>query len=222
MFTGTRRGGAAAVLILVAAALTVTPPTARGAVLPRSILKSYFETGDVPTADQFGNLIDSYIHLTDDGLALSLVGIGGTRHSGTGPNGQGMRISSNGIAIDEGLPASLGGEWLAPALHPQMEPLWAGQSGYLPLKYSNSTGTAMHYGFLQITMAASSPAPGASFSADPQPLIPPGPGIHVEYWAWETTPNAPITTFAVPEPTAALGMIALAALGLSRRRGQRN
>ena len=32
----------------------------------RTTLKSYFNTGDRPTEGQFGDLIDSSIHLTED------------------------------------------------------------------------------------------------------------------------------------------------------------
>jgi hypothetical protein len=90
-----------------------------------------------------------------------------------------------------------------------MEPLWAGQSGFLPLRYSNSTGTETHYGFLQISMQA--PPPG------PAPLVEP-PMIFVEYWAWEPTPNAPATTTLLPEPTAMLALLAVPAMLLRRRR----
>jgi hypothetical protein len=38
------------------------------AIESRDILKTYFETGDVPTEDQFADLIDSYIHQIDDGV----------------------------------------------------------------------------------------------------------------------------------------------------------
>lgn len=41
---------------------------------PRDILESYFETGDIPTADQFRNLILSYAHLTDDDITVLPVG----------------------------------------------------------------------------------------------------------------------------------------------------
>jgi hypothetical protein len=37
---------------------------------PRNILETYFETGDVPTADQFKSLIDSYVHKLDDGVTV--------------------------------------------------------------------------------------------------------------------------------------------------------
>jgi hypothetical protein len=38
------------------------------AVVNRSILKTYFETGDVPTQEQFGDTIDSSVHMQDDGI----------------------------------------------------------------------------------------------------------------------------------------------------------
>jgi hypothetical protein len=209
------RTGVVACAIVVIMLSAARPASA---VLPRPILKSYFERGDKPTESQFGSLIDSFIHQTDDGLLLNA--IGGTRHSGTGPNGQGLRISATGVGINEGLPASLGGEWLPAALHPEMEPLWAGQSGFLPLKYTNSTGTEAHYGFLQITM---SPVPAPSgLTADaldaPDLLVVDPPAIFVEYWAWETTPNTTVTTFLVPEPAAGLAILACAAAALLRRR----
>ncbi len=39
---------------------------------PRNILKTYFETGDVPTQDQFVDVLESYIHLEDDNLTIYL------------------------------------------------------------------------------------------------------------------------------------------------------
>lgn len=36
----------------------------------RTLLKSYFQIGDVPTDVQFANLIDSYVHKTDDGVTV--------------------------------------------------------------------------------------------------------------------------------------------------------
>ncbi len=37
---------------------------------PRDILETYFETGDIPTAEQFKDLLDSYVHQTDDGVTI--------------------------------------------------------------------------------------------------------------------------------------------------------
>ncbi|MEA2707623.1 MAG: hypothetical protein QOF78_224 [Phycisphaerales bacterium] len=177
------------------------------AILSRNILKSFFEKGDKPTESQFANFIDSFIHLTDDGLTLT--GIGGNRHSGTGPNGQGLRIGGN-VGINEVLPDT--GEWLAPSLHPEMEPLWAGQTGFLPLRYESSAGLA-HYGFLQISMETATAAADPLISAAAEP-----PAIFVEYWVWEPSPGTTVTTSFVPEPTAALGLALAASVALARRR----
>ncbi|TND08166.1 MAG: hypothetical protein FD123_2560 [Bacteroidetes bacterium] len=40
------------------------------AELTRDQLKAFFETGDIPTEDQFADLIDSYIHKLDDGVSI--------------------------------------------------------------------------------------------------------------------------------------------------------
>jgi hypothetical protein len=39
------------------------------AVVQRNVLKSFFETGDTPTADQFADTIDSSMNLQDDGIS---------------------------------------------------------------------------------------------------------------------------------------------------------
>lgn len=38
------------------------------AILPRQSLYSFFETGDIPTQEQFADLIDSYVHREEDGV----------------------------------------------------------------------------------------------------------------------------------------------------------
>ncbi|MGZ4117648.1 MAG: hypothetical protein ACXVPY_09210 [Bacteroidia bacterium] len=38
----------------------------------RKILKTFFETGDIPTQEQFGDVIDSYIHQQDDNVTIYL------------------------------------------------------------------------------------------------------------------------------------------------------
>lgn len=40
------------------------------AIESRDILKTYFETGNIPTEQDFANLIDSYIHRIDDGVYI--------------------------------------------------------------------------------------------------------------------------------------------------------
>jgi hypothetical protein len=175
------------------AAILLGCPPAHGAIEPRSILKTYFETGDKPTQEQFSNLIDSYIHQTDDGLTLT--GIGAIPDGSTA--GRAIRVGGN-VGINELLPDTFSGIWKSPQSTslPQMCPEFCGTSGFLPLKYEGVDGA--HYGFLQIDMGAD---PGAS----------PGAAIFVTQWVWESSPNTTLTTFAVPEPTT----LALILLGLT-------
>jgi hypothetical protein len=79
-------------------------PPAHGAIEPRAILKTFFETGDVPTQDQFSNLIDSYIHQTDDGLTLT--GIAATSDGSAA--GRAIRVGDN-VGINEPLPDTFSG-----------------------------------------------------------------------------------------------------------------
>ena len=208
-----RGGGVGLAVLAVLLVLTLPGAPARAAIETRDVLKTYFETGDVPTQSQFANLIDSFIHQTDDGLALTLAGIGGQRNSGTGPNGQGLRIGGGNVGINELLPDTMLGQWLPPSLHPQLEPLWAGQSGFLPLKYQDTSGQP-YYGFLQVSMESAT-APGAEGAVVVNP-----PAIFVQYWVWETTPNTTLTTFFVPEPASA-SLLTLIGFGLLRRRARR-
>src|ERR1043165_9416188 len=42
------------------------------AIEPRSILKTFFITGHVPTQDEYWDVLDSYIHQVDDNLTIYL------------------------------------------------------------------------------------------------------------------------------------------------------
>jgi hypothetical protein len=42
------------------------------AIETRDLLKTFFQTGDIPTEVQFGDVIDSYIHQTDDNVTIYL------------------------------------------------------------------------------------------------------------------------------------------------------
>jgi hypothetical protein len=189
--------------IAAATVILFGSPSAHAAIEPRSILKTYFETGDVPTQDQFSNLIDSYIHLTDDGLTLT--GIGATPDGSAA--GQAIRVGGN-AGINESLPDTFGGTWKSPTSTalPRLYARFGGTSGFLPLKYEGLDGA--HYGFLQIDMGTD---PGVS----------PGAPIFVTQWVWESSANTALTTFAVPEPTT----LALLLVGLTpalRRRRRRH
>jgi hypothetical protein len=174
---------------------------AHGAIEPRSILKTFFETGDVPTQDQFGDVIDSYIHQTDDGLTLT--GIGAIPDGSAA--GKAIRVGGN-VGINESLPDTFSGTWRSPisTALPRMCSEFCGTSGFLPLKYEGLDGA--RYGFLQIDMGTD---PGVS----------PGAPIYVTQWVWDSSPNTTLTTFAVPEPaTFALLLVGLMPVLGSRRR----
>lgn len=211
------RGGAGFLALVTAAWFIVTPPMARAAIKSRSILKTYFETGDVPTQEQFGDLIDSYIHQTDDGLIL--VGMGVTP-DGT-PGGSFLRLGAN-VGINETMPDTYQSAWLKPPQPnippiPGMCPSFCGAFGFLPLMYQNLAGTETHYGFLQITMAddeSSVPSLAGAEAAVSEPAI------FVEHWVWESTPGATLTTFVVPEPTSA-AILLLLGLPMARRAASR-
>lgn len=115
-----------------------------GAEETRSILKSYFQTGDTPTEEQFGNLIESVVNFMDDD---HLLGVHTAADGGGAILGDGAVIGS-GLAYGpaEGLSSD-----------------WIGQSGFLAMSFEQDSQT--HYGFLQITGAG---GPGAT---DPYPMF---------------------------------------------------
>jgi hypothetical protein len=157
----------------------------------REYLKTKFEDGDIPTGQDFKDLIDSALILQDDGLTIYRVGISGSL-------GAAARLNA--------------GEVVGPLLiyadfstHPPLAPLWLGQFGFLPLEFQDSSH-ASHYGYFQLEMAS---------GPEPPPPGSPGPAISVEYLVWQTDANVSLTTAVVPEPStivlASLGVIGLAA-----------
>jgi hypothetical protein len=197
---------------------SVVAARAEAAIESRNILKTYFETGDKPTQQQFSNLIDSYVHQTDDGLTLYAFGVA---QDSSGENF--LRVGGN-VGINETLPDTKlhKSAWrTAPVPNippiPGMCPSFCGLSGFLPLQYVGPDGTSLHYGFLEIRMEAAGGIAmlGGGGVADD------GPAIFVANWAWETTPDATITTFFTPEPaSAALLAMPLALTAFVRRRSK--
>lgn len=119
-------------IVLLAATVAIfasqTAP-AESALVPRTVLKSFFQTGDFPTQSQFASLIDSVLNISDD---RDLIG---------------LRTYSDGgaIRLEEG--ASLG-PLLDYSPSTGLAPEWAGQSGFLGLAFTENAET--HYGYLQL------------------------------------------------------------------------
>jgi hypothetical protein len=137
MNTSINRRMAGCLALVVLGVVGATPCGA--AVVPRSILKTYFETGDVPTQEQFKDVIDSALNLVDDGL---------TAYSLRDSTGRAPRLDA-GETIGPGLP-------FVPLTNVDgFSSDWAGHGGFLPLAFTQDSQT--HYAYLQI----SSPVPGA-------------------------------------------------------------
>jgi hypothetical protein len=181
-----------ALLLASISMIVLRPAPAEAAIEPRDILKTFFETGDVPTQDQFANLIDSFIHQTDDGLTL--IGIGGDLN--------GPRHLNAGAILDGSLTFTAPGSQLPLAAN------WRGQSGFLPLEYQDSAGQP-HFGFLEMSMDAAASPPATT------------PAINVQHWAWETTANTAVVATPVPEP-ASMGLLAMLGAALLRQRRRRS
>lgn len=116
-------------VVVVAVALTAVSTVSRAAEQTRDTLKTYFETGDVPTQQQFANMIDSYISLSEDRDLLGL------RNA---PGGLAELLSA-GELIDSssvfGPAVGLGSDWI-------------GQSGFVGLTFQENA--QVHFGYVHI------------------------------------------------------------------------
>ena len=180
----------------------LAPRGAVAAIESRSVLKAYFEKGDVTTEQQFANLIDSQFNLFFDfGPTIE-------EHS--------VRASRLGIrsaGAEQKLVRFGPGETIGPAGQGQSTVIegslgassdWLGESGFLGLEFELGTAGAVttHYGFVQMRVdGPTGPTPFA---------------IHVEAFAYQTDPDTPITTFLIPEPGAGF-LLAAAVASLSCR-----
>jgi hypothetical protein len=197
---GSDRLRAASFVCLVVSLVLLAGVPCGAAVESRDILKTYFETGKIPTETQFESLIDSLLSLSltygtaPDLHLLDLDATGGIGDDGVGNALRlevGATIDSFVHRIDDGVYLSGASGW--PGAGP----------GFLALIFelpdASGTGTTTHYGFVEMSVDGPS-------SADPY-------AIRLRGFAWESNPDTPITTFhLVPEPsTAALTLLGLLA-----------
>jgi hypothetical protein len=147
----------------------------------------------VPTQDQFSNLIDSFLNYNDDGLSITGVGTSGS-------STHAARKFEDDVVDVTNTFAPIGGPG---EIIPDMATEFGGQSGFLALQLSDALGET-HYGYLQVNME--NPA-----------LVDPA-GIHVDYFVFNDTADAPVTIFDVPEPASLFTLTLGAAALLARRR----
>lgn len=174
----------------------------RAAIESRNVLKTYFETGDVPTEDQFANLIDSTLNLVlnygsdIESHAADLDAVGGIAGDSSGNAERfeaGDTIDSFIHRIDDGVYVGSSSDW-------------PGKHGFLGLQFElpdvsgSGLGPTTHYGFVE--MSVDGPASSTPYA------------IHVYGFAYEGDPDRPIIiSHIVPEP-AGFVLLAMGLIGL--------
>ena len=125
-------------LVVIAAVSGLATSQCLAAEQTRQQLKEKFQNGDIPSEQDFADVIDSALNLVDDGF--SLIGIAAASDGGAAYFGEGVTV---GPGMSFGPAAGL-------------SDTWAGLSGFMALSFSD--GPETHYGYFQL----SSGEPGQS------------------------------------------------------------
>lgn len=206
----------AALAVILGLASVSLPGTANAAIVSRNILKTFFQTGDKPTQQQFATLIDSMVNISEDSGSLNLYfNYGPAAGDHTVSLGRAWLFAQSS---DDNLINFQSGRSIGPAsLETKLVNIgllgsssrWAGQSGFLGLQFElvDAGIISTHYGFVQMSVDGTS-------SSTPY-------AIHVDGFAYETTANTSITASSVvPVPAAAwlFGSGLLGLIGMARRK----
>jgi hypothetical protein len=181
------------------------------AIVTRPILKTFFESGDKPTQQQFATLIDSSVNLVDDRKLIGLRAYDPKTSYTVGDTVVFQRFDA-GVLVPDLAPQI----WFAPADEltgsaaplRDMETDFAGHYGFLPIELQDAGGL-VYYGYFQLGMDTPSGLPN-----DP-------PAIHVDYVVYNETPGETLTTTLVPEPAGIAAGIGLLMLTRRQRRAKR-
>lgn len=189
--------------VFVAAVILGTIPAAAYPIVPRSILKTFFQTGDVPNQDQFLNITNptgvvasgetpdiQFIYGT--GAVHLMEGLGGTEFL---TDGSGHPLF---LSVGDRPTSGQFGSVIDSALN------MVDDRALMAFRFTRTDG--IHYGFMDFSIGA------------PLPGFPTEHALNIHGWAYETEPNTPITVFSIPAPGACTLMGIGAVVAMRRRR----